>query len=199
LNSALCFFLVFVTVTPWLNASLGAGFYLSYLSSFRGPPQTKNEFRDRIKKFGNSKHRYLHISSHGNEDEIGPENWGVSANELANMLKPYISKRRVFLSSCLGADGKFAPEILKTSQCYSVVAPIGKICFDDAAVFWISFYHLMFQLEKGHMKTRVLKQVAKKCASFIEMPFKVFYKSSGKIAQKKVGMKGEKWRKCQAD
>ncbi|MDE8350010.1 MAG: N-6 DNA methylase, partial [Acidocella sp.] len=32
-------FLVFVTETPWLNASLGAGFYLSYLSSFRGPPQ----------------------------------------------------------------------------------------------------------------------------------------------------------------
>ena len=39
LNSALCFFLMFVTVTPRPNASLGAGFYLSHLSSFRGPPQ----------------------------------------------------------------------------------------------------------------------------------------------------------------
>jgi hypothetical protein len=39
LNSEPCFVLVFVTETPWLNASLGAGSYLSHLSGFRGPPQ----------------------------------------------------------------------------------------------------------------------------------------------------------------
>src|SRR5271163_1224159 len=39
LNSALCFLRMFVTVTPWLNASLGAELYLSHQPSFRGPPQ----------------------------------------------------------------------------------------------------------------------------------------------------------------
>jgi hypothetical protein len=41
--SSRCFCLIFVTVTPWLYASLGAGLYLSHLSSCRGPPQSRGQ------------------------------------------------------------------------------------------------------------------------------------------------------------
>jgi hypothetical protein len=161
--------------------------------------RTKDKFRNLIKKFGKSKHRYLHISIHGNNQDIGPKNWDISASELALMLKPCIKNRRLFLSSCSGADGQFALEILKISRCYSVVAPIGKICFDDAAVFWISFYHLMFLKDRQRMKTMTLLNIAERCANFVEMPFMIFYKSRNIMKQKMVGRKGKRWLDCQKD
>jgi hypothetical protein len=69
----------------------------------------------------------------------------IEATELAEILIPHVDRRRVFMSGCLAAAGEFAKALLEGGECFSVVAPIDSINFSDAAIFWATFYHLIFK------------------------------------------------------
>jgi hypothetical protein len=45
-------------------------------------------------------------------------------------------------------------KIFQNGSCLSVAGAAASINFDDAAVFWSAFYHLMFKKEKKSMATR---------------------------------------------
>jgi hypothetical protein len=102
--------------------------------------RSRDELDAFAKQFRKTPHRYLHISCHGSKDGFWLTTGKlIPGKDFAQILGPHLEKRRVFLSACLAAESDFAFELLSNSKCRSVVAPVGEIKFDDAAVFWIAF------------------------------------------------------------
>jgi hypothetical protein len=107
--------------------------------------RTWREFKKALTIFSRSKKRYLHISSHGNEKEVGLTLDAISLSKFGTELAPYVKNRRVFFSACEVATEELASAVMRGSGCYSVIAPKAEISFGDAAIMWASFYHLMFR------------------------------------------------------
>ena len=142
--------------------------------------RTKQELRAVIKEFGDSRHRYLHLSCHGlvdsNDNPVGFHltTGNIGSDKLARLLAPHVDGRRVFLSACLAAKSTFAKTLLEESKCLSVLAPLNEIAFDDAAVFWTSFYHLMFKSARRSMSAAHIKANVRICASLVQEQFRLF-------------------------
>jgi hypothetical protein len=98
----------------------------------------------------------------------------ISNADLAKLLAPHLERRRLFLSSCLAARGNFATLLLKQSECLSVLAPMNDIGFDDAAVFWTAFYHLMFKEQRLAMSNARIEKTVGICAALINERFRLF-------------------------
>lgn len=149
--------------------------------------RTRDEFAAFAEQFGNSEHRYLHLSCHGNETGFGVTTGFFSATDLAAVLAPHVNKRRVFLSVCLAAESVFARTLLKQSSCWSVLAPVNVISFDDAAIFWTAFYHLIFKKNPDAMKRTDIEAVVEQCAALVGEQFRLFYSVGNKVRSKTIG------------
>jgi hypothetical protein len=149
--------------------------------------RTRAELEAFIKEFGESSHRYLHLSCHGSKTALYTTTDRVPAQELAAFMAPHVSKRRVFLSSCQGADSSFARTLLKQSDCWSVLAPVGSIRFDDAAIFWTAFYHIMFKTNPDSMNRADIERVVTQCATLVGLKFRLFYKVGDQVKVKSLG------------
>ena len=144
--------------------------------------RTRQEFEYFVKKFKRSPHRYLHISCHGNIDVFATTLDDIGVDEMVTILAPAIDGRRLFLSSCYAADpqNRFATRLMESSGCKSVVAPVSEIGFADAAVFWSTFYHLMFKRDLAKQNTEEfprmsaedLRDVLSSCARLIGEEFR---------------------------
>ena len=146
--------------------------------------RTQQEFEAFIKEFGKSEHRYLHVSCHGSPTGFWTTTKKIPAVEFAQMIAPNVSGRRVFLSTCLAGNSEFANELLLNSECLSVLAPVGEINFDDAAIFWTAFYHLMFKSSRTSMKRSVIEQHVVQCAGLVGQPFRLFYRDDKTVIEK---------------
>jgi hypothetical protein len=102
-----------------------------------------------------------------------------------------VNNRRVFLSACQGAQSAFAASLLSTSECWSVLAPVDNIYFDDAAIFWSTFYHLMFKNNPDSMNRNGIKQTVEKCAKLVDVRFRLFFREHGKVRSEMIGPEGE--------
>jgi hypothetical protein len=149
--------------------------------------RTRDELESFMKEFGKSNHRYLHVSCHGNTGQFFVTTEMIPALEFAQILVPHVNKRRVFLSTCLAADNQFAREILENSECWSILGPAGVINFDDAAIFWTTFYHLMFKESPDSMQRADIERVVTQCAKLVGEQFRFFYRRDGKVAEKILG------------
>jgi hypothetical protein len=150
--------------------------------------RTQTEFKAFVKEFGQSTHRYLHISCHGNESEFCTTTGRIPALKFAQILAPNLKNpRRVFLSTCLATNNKFAKALLLESKCLSVLGPAGEINFDDAAIFWSAFYHLMFKENSDSMQNDKIKKNVLQCAKLVGEQFRLFYKKGGKVKQELLG------------
>ena len=136
--------------------------------------RTKRELRKFIKLFGKSQYRYLHLSCHANPHAMYTTFDEVSFSELGAMLRPRIRNRRVFVSACEMANSRLAGELLPGTGCYSLIGPARDIRFDDAAAFWVSFYHLMFKLNPRTMRNRELRDRIVELSSVFEQPIHYF-------------------------
>lgn len=136
-------------------------------------------------EFGASDYRYLHLSCHGNRDNFFTTTGKISAVDFAEVLIPHVNKRRVFLSACLAAKSDFARTLLENSDCWSVVAPVNTIYFDDAAIFWTAFYHLMFKSNPDSMRRSDIELTVEKCAKLVGEQFRFFYRDSNKKVREK--------------
>jgi hypothetical protein len=88
----------------------------------------------------------------------------------------------------LAAKGNFARELLKMqSDCWSVLAPVGKISFDDAAIFWTAFYHLIFKENPDSMNRSRIERTVAQCAKLVGEKFRFFYDDNGKFVSKTLG------------
>lgn len=136
--------------------------------------RTKRELKNFVKVFGESRYRYLHLSCHANSQAMYTTFDEVNFCELGAMLRPWIRNRRVFVSACEMANSQLAGEVLRGTGCYSLIGPARDIRFDDAAAFWVSFYHLMFKLNPRTMKNRELRERIRELSEVFEESFEYF-------------------------
>jgi hypothetical protein len=138
-------------------------------------------------EFGRSKHRYLHVSCHGNRKAFFTTTGHMLAADFARLLAPHVDSRRVFLSACQAAQSEFAKSLLSASGCWSVLAPVDDIFFDDAAIFWSSFYHIMFKNNPDSMNRSGIKRTVEKCADLIGAQFRLFFREDGEVRSETIG------------
>lgn len=120
--------------------------------------RTRQEFEKAIRSFGKSGYRYLHISAHADAEGMVTTNQEeIDYDELADLLRPHLRGRRIFLSACSMVHQELAAEIFPNSGCYSIVGPTEDIRFTDAAVVWSSIYHLLFTTNTSKITHKSLK------------------------------------------
>jgi hypothetical protein len=77
--------------------------------------------------------------------------------EFAMMINPYLNEKRLFVSACSAVNEYLAEAVIPNSDCYSLIGPINKIGFHDAAITLASFYHLMFKEDPNAIKRKNIK------------------------------------------
>ncbi len=153
--------------------------------------RTRRELEQIVIEFANSRCRYLHISCHANDREMATTFDSIPFDELGQILGPALDGRRLFVSACEMASGNLATHLLKDSGCVSLIGPRRTIRFDDAAAFWVSFYHLMFKANELKMKRADLQRRIKELSAVYEEPINYFASSeSNKRGYVLVGNKG---------
>ncbi len=140
--------------------------------------RTRDHFIEAIDEFNASDYRYLHISAHGDTEGMCTTNQDeIDYDELADLLKPTLSRRRLFLSACSMVHEDMAKEIIPKTGCYSVVGPREDIAFTTAAVFWPAIYHLMFVNNDESMSHADLKRNLKKVTALFDTDIGYFSRS----------------------
>ncbi len=160
------------------------GIFLGHLLRLHGKnPQykyvrTRGEFESAIRKFGDSRYRYLHISAHGDPDGICTTNQDdIDVEDFAEMLEPYMKGRRLFFSSCEVVSERLAKEVVAPTLCTSVVGPTEKIKFHDSAVVWATIYHLVFSEDSQAISRANLLEKLQKACDLFEVEFAYYTKT----------------------
>ena len=152
--------------------------------------RTKKELDEIMYKFEESNYRYLHISCHGSKNSMETTLDSISFNELSELIKPCLDYKRLFLSACNMVNESLAKKML-TGKCHSIIGPYEPVCFSDAAIFWSSFYHLMFNDNYDSMKLKEIQKSLKKLTDLFNVPIN-YYSSS------KTNKQGFSYRKINA-
>jgi hypothetical protein len=120
--------------------------------------RTERELDEIVDVFDESGYRYLHISCHANATAMATTfDTDITYRQLGEMLGPCLDGRRVFVSACEMANDRCAKALLSGTGCYSLIGPAKEILIDDAAAFWLSFYHLMFKVDARAMRHKHLR------------------------------------------
>jgi hypothetical protein len=131
--------------------------------------RTSKELNEVLDIFQKSGYRYLHISCHGGENSIWTTLDEITYDELGLILKGKLEKKRLFLSACSVVNKDLAKEVIPRTKCYSIIGPARDIAFNDAAIMWASFYHLMFKENSTSMiREGLLKNLQKVVDTFGE-------------------------------
>ncbi len=155
------------------------GKLISDILSFRGKRcqycyiRTHRELIELLSQFKTSSYRYLHLSCHGNDNSIATTLDSIPFVDLGKLIKPYLNKRRLFVSACSATNRKLAEEVMSGSGCYSILGPDEDIEFGDAVVLWSSFYHTMFKFDSEAMKYSVLKAKAQEVSDMFRVRLKL--------------------------
>jgi hypothetical protein len=72
------------------------------------------------------------------------------------------------------ASEDLAKELLTDSGCYSLIGPKKSIAFDNAAAFWVSFYHLMFKANELKMTRENLQRRITELSTLYDEPINYF-------------------------
>lgn len=130
--------------------------------------RTRRELEKIIEIFGESKHRYLHISCHAGKSRFYTTFDTVSYARLSKMLRPHLQGRRVFVSACQMANETLAEELFRDSEVLSLVGPKEDVYIDDAAAFWVSLYHLMFKKNVKRMTGKDLRETIEQLSTMYD-------------------------------
>jgi hypothetical protein len=136
--------------------------------------RTKKELSYFIDEFSKSRYRYFHLSCHGNVDLFATTFDNMSGDDLARLFGHALDGKRLFLSTCLAAELSFARKVFTCSTCNSVAGPVGTIAFDDSAVLWTAFYHLMFKTDSEAMKREALLLNLSKAGLLLDQQVRAF-------------------------
>lgn len=149
--------------------------------------RTSQELDYFIRDFNRSCYRYLHLSCHGNKSGICTTlNESIETRELAFKLSNVLDKKRLFISACSVTTNELAKNIFDVTDCYSIIGPHKDINMDSAAIFWASFYHLLFKREKTYIKHQELSSLIKSLKRTFNIPL-AYYKKN--LVRKKVMLK----------
>jgi hypothetical protein len=136
--------------------------------------RTERELDEIIDLFDESQFRYLHLSCHANKTSMGTTFDSVRYAQLGKKLENCLEGRRVFVSACQMANEALAAALLKDTGCYSLIGPKKTIAMDDAAAFWVTFYHLMFKLNDQAMKRRDIQHYVRELSMLFKEPINYY-------------------------
>ena len=140
--------------------------------------RTRAQFEDAIQEFGRSRYRYLHISAHGEPEGMSTTNLEeIDYDELADLLKPHLQNKRLFLSACSMVHEDMAAYLIPKTDCFSVIGPVDDIHFHKAAIFWASLYHLLFLKDAEKINRARLRDTLSKTADLFEVNVKFFHRT----------------------
>lgn len=135
--------------------------------------RTKRELKALLEQFKSSHYRYLHLSCHGSSDSMFTTLDPIPFTEFGSLIRPFLSKRRLFVSACSATNRTLAEAIMPDSGCYSILGPDEDILFSDAAVLWASFYHVMFNADSEAMKYKTIKAKAQEVSDMYRVRLKL--------------------------
>lgn len=142
--------------------------------------RTKQELKEVVKIFSESNFRYLHLSCHGSIDSMFTTLDQIPFSKLAEILCPYLEKKRLFISACSMTNRNLAKEIIPKSKCYSIVGPNRKIPFSDSAILWAAFYHLMFNISHKSMKRENILNTGQDIVNTFKVGLNYYSRSNNK-------------------
>ena len=158
------------------EADLKEGEIISRMLNLAGKTQTaycyirtRCELEEFVRVFADSEYRYLHMSCHADKTGIQTTFDCVSNADLGNILRGHLHKKRVFVSACKMARRGLARELFDRTGLLSLVGPRTDIRVDDAAAFWVSFYHLMFKDDPNRMRSKHLRSVLKNLTTLYDL------------------------------
>ncbi len=136
--------------------------------------RTAKELKEIINEFELSQYRYLHFSCHASETQIELTFEKLLFVEFANLTKYHLNERRVFISACKASNFEFVKTLIPSSKCFSLIGSPDTINFDRAAIFWSSFYHLMYEANEKSMKQPDIKKVLQKLVDLHNNPINYY-------------------------
>lgn len=136
--------------------------------------RTLKELEELLDKFEDSEYRYLHLSCHGSKNSMSTTLETIHFPELSKMLKPCLDNRRLFVSACNMIDHQLARVIIPDSKCYSIIGPYEPVAFSDAAIFWSSFYHLIFSHNENVMRRNEMEKILKAISNLFGLSINYF-------------------------
>ena len=150
---------------------------LSGKNLYIGMSERRENFSIFIEDFEASRYRYLHISCHGNNDVIALTLEQYDNLSFSKAVGSKLDGRLLFISACGATTRNLAECLFQEAECRSLAGPKSNINFDDAAIFWTSFYHLMFKREAKSMSTRNIIGSSMVLGWTLAEQFNLFYKS----------------------
>jgi hypothetical protein len=152
---------------------------LSEIASLYREVHSKDDFIEAIKEFKKSSLRYLHISCHADMKGLEINGDNISNSELSLIFKNKIERKRIFLSACKGSNRNMATAVIAKCGGQSVIGTPINLYFDKAALFWPSFYHVIYCLDKRKMNKHNLSTVLKKCVDLFDIPINYYHGING--------------------
>jgi hypothetical protein len=149
--------------------------------------RTEKELKQMLQQFHGTTFRYLHLACHGNRSAIALTYDDLTLRRLADVLAPFMDKRRVFISACQAAQRPLAEPLLNVSTCNSVVGPADDIGFRDAAIAWASFYVLMSKIDPERMVRADIERNLDRVCNFYRVSFNAFFRENGLVTLKRFG------------
>lgn len=134
--------------------------------------RTKKELEKVLEIFKESDYRYLHFSCHGSESSIETTLDSIDFGIFSELVTPHLKYRRIFISACSAVNKNLAKEIFPFVKCYSLIGFDKEVHFDDAAITWASFYHIM--LKKDRMKYDDISPILKKLSQLYQIQINYF-------------------------
>lgn len=102
--------------------------------------------------------RYIHVTAHGSGEGFsihGDRHVPVTAKhfgDAASSRNRPLNGRFMTVSACGEPTSKFWVDLHEATGLEAVVAPMGKVAFDEAAVFYTSFYFALLRLPSTRRK-----------------------------------------------
>jgi hypothetical protein len=136
--------------------------------------RTKKELENIIEIFDESKFAFLHIACHGSEKSLALTYDELEFDELEEIIGECLYRRRLFLSACKAARFELAEHFIPKHHCLSVIGTPNNIDYDKAAVFWSSFYFLMYELDQISMPRVHLMPILENVSNLFKLDLNYF-------------------------
>ncbi len=134
--------------------------------------RTKKELKEVLEIFKKSNYRYLHLSCHGSKKSIETTLDPIDFKTFSKLVTPYLDSKRLFISACSAVNEKLATKIFPKVKCYSLIGFNKDVQFNDAAITWASFYHVMFK--KHRTTSRDISPLLEKLSELYQIPINYF-------------------------
>lgn len=136
--------------------------------------RTKVELDYVMEEFVKSNFQFLHLSCHGNEEELCLTLEHLSYEAFEDIIGDRMWHRRLFLSACRVARLTLAERFIPKHHTLSVIGTPDDIAYDRAAIVWSTFYYLMYENNKVSMPQRDLLPVLEEVSRVFKITLNYF-------------------------